>query len=213
MMPPTATRRGFTLVELLTVIGIIAVLAALLFPVFALARGKAREITCTSNLRQCGLALRMYNQDHDGYFPWGVDATDRFTPQIWANHPEFQAQIASMAMIHELLAPYAKSAGIFRCPADTGYTTEDFTGYPLDATPTSFGRFGSSYLYRTELTFRQMNEDALRAATEVNVMFDGAGRWHGSIVPPNQRYVVLHADGHVKALSRSQIDVLWAATL
>src|SRR5581483_3910255 len=63
-------RNGFTLIELLVVIAIIAILAAILFPVFAQAREKARAITCLSNIRQLGLANRMYVQDYDEKLPW-----------------------------------------------------------------------------------------------------------------------------------------------
>jgi prepilin-type N-terminal cleavage/methylation domain-containing protein len=58
-------RTGFTLIELLVVIAVIAILAAILFPVFAQAREKARSAMCSSNLRQIGLALTMYRQDYD----------------------------------------------------------------------------------------------------------------------------------------------------
>src|SRR5947208_11980856 len=126
---------AFTLIELLTVIAIIAVLAALLFPVFATARGKAREITCVSNLRQIGMAIKMYTQDYDEFYPWAVDPTDKYTPQIWGGYPAFQAQIPFMPMMHEALQTYIKSPNLFACPADTGYTVEDFTGEYLDATP------------------------------------------------------------------------------
>src|SRR5436305_12014720 len=110
----TAMRRrywaaGFTLVELLTVIAIISLLAALLFPVFAAARGKAREITCVSNLRQIGMAIRMYSQDYDELYPWAVDPTNKLTPEIWSGFPEFQAQIPSMPYMHECLQTYIKS--------------------------------------------------------------------------------------------------------
>src|SRR4051794_25612458 len=62
-------RRGFTLIELLVVIAIIAILAAILFPVFAQAREKARQTTCLSNLRQLASGMTMYSQDSDGLFP------------------------------------------------------------------------------------------------------------------------------------------------
>ncbi len=70
----TATgRKGFTLVELLTVIGIIAVLAAILFPVFGSARAKARQSRCLSNMQQLGVAIETYVQDHGGFLPtWSI---------------------------------------------------------------------------------------------------------------------------------------------
>jgi len=63
------SKKGFTLIELLVVIAIIAILAAILFPVFAQAREKARAISCTSNLKQIGLGLLQYTQDNDEQFP------------------------------------------------------------------------------------------------------------------------------------------------
>jgi general secretion pathway protein G len=204
---------AFTLVELLTVIAIIAVLAALLFPVFATARGKAREITCLSNLRQIGMAIKMYAQDYDELYPWAVDPTDKMTPVIWSQHPEFQAQIPFMPYMHEALQPYVKSPNIFACPADTGYTVEDFTGVPLDATPTSFKKFGTSYNYRTEISFRHYGEASFQTPTDINVLMDAAGRWHGGLLVDKLRYNVLHADGHTKNLHRNQLERLWANPL
>src|SRR5438105_1605400 len=64
-----AERNAFTLIELLVVIAIIAILAAILFPVFARAREQARKASCTSNVKQLGLAWMMYAQDHDEMFP------------------------------------------------------------------------------------------------------------------------------------------------
>ena len=66
------TNSGFTLIELLVVIAIIAILAAILFPVFAQAREKARGISCLSNTKQLGLGILMYAQDYDERFPCGV---------------------------------------------------------------------------------------------------------------------------------------------
>ena len=63
-------RLGFTLIELLVVIAIIAILAAILFPVFAQARESARQTSCLSNMKQLGLAMTMYAQDYDEAVPW-----------------------------------------------------------------------------------------------------------------------------------------------
>jgi len=64
------TKRGFTLIELLVVIAIIAILAAILFPVFAKVREKARQTSCLSNEKQLGLAITQYVQDYDEKLPW-----------------------------------------------------------------------------------------------------------------------------------------------
>src|SRR5438067_87743 len=69
-------KRGFTLIELLVVIAIIAILAAILFPVFAQAREKARAISCVSNLNQIGKATMMYVQDYDETYPCGWGSLD-----------------------------------------------------------------------------------------------------------------------------------------
>ena len=94
-------RSAFTLVELLVVIAIIAVLAAILFPVFAQAREKARQITCTSNLRQTGMATLMYVQDYDERVPMSIyDAGGRW-----------------FAVGHAL-ETYTKNMQIWVCPSD-----------------------------------------------------------------------------------------------
>src|ERR1700716_4263053 len=87
-----AQRKGFTLIELLVVIAIIAILAAILFPVFAQAREKARQSTCLSNLKQIGLAIMTYAQDYDETL-------------VMANYPDGPNNILWMG----LLDPYVKS--------------------------------------------------------------------------------------------------------
>jgi prepilin-type N-terminal cleavage/methylation domain-containing protein/prepilin-type processing-associated H-X9-DG protein len=99
-------RRGFTLIELLVVIAIIAILAAILFPVFAQARDKARQATCLSNLRQIGNVLMMYSQDYDETYPPAQ-------PYCCAS----KGQISYDA-IWEEMEPYHKSKGVWRCPSD-----------------------------------------------------------------------------------------------
>src|SRR5580704_7000313 len=96
----TPSTAGFTLIELLVVIAIISILAALIFPVFAAARGKARQTVCISNMRQAGLAFGMYSQDYDGLYPCAVDPADRDTPQIWNAFPQFHATIPSLPWLH-----------------------------------------------------------------------------------------------------------------
>jgi prepilin-type N-terminal cleavage/methylation domain-containing protein/prepilin-type processing-associated H-X9-DG protein len=100
-------RSGFTLIELLVVIAIIAILAAILFPVFAQAREKARQVTCTSNLKQIGTSLVMYVQDYDGWYP-------QVQP---AGCCASKDQISHDA-IWEQMEPYHKSKGVWRCPSD-----------------------------------------------------------------------------------------------
>jgi general secretion pathway protein G len=213
-------RRGFTLVELLTVIAVIAVLAAILFPVFMTARGKAREITCASNLRQIGLSISMYTQDYDGFYPYGVDPADKLTPQIWNSVPEFRDQIATIPYIHECLQPYIKAKEIFHCPSDIGFDREDFTGLEIDpngkprnASPSSFAKFGTSYYYRTEITYRHGGEQTFQTPAELNVLFDGEGRWHGGLLPWDKRYETLFGDSHIKNISRDQLLTIWAQPL
>ncbi|RYX84030.1 DUF1559 domain-containing protein [bacterium] len=91
---------AFTLVELLVVIAIIAILAAILFPVFARARENARKTSCLSNLRQLGLGFMQYTQDYDEAFPLS----------------SYPATNISWTLS---TAPYIKSTQIFRCPSDT----------------------------------------------------------------------------------------------
>jgi prepilin-type N-terminal cleavage/methylation domain-containing protein/prepilin-type processing-associated H-X9-DG protein len=108
------TFRGFTLIELLVVIAIIAILAAILFPVFATAREKARATTCSSNLKQVGLGMIQYVQDYDETYPYGIGGwctpvTDT-PPCNWTrNYSGWAGEIY----------PYVKSTKSFQCPDDT----------------------------------------------------------------------------------------------
>ena len=199
-------RRGFTLIELLVVIAIIAILAAILFPVFARAREKARSARCTSNLKQIGMALIMYMDDYDGQFPWGVDIADRNLPQIWDGFPTWQAWIPYMPLMHTLVDPYVKNSEVWHCPSDKGFDVLEDAGLPLAARPTCFTAFNTSYMYRTELTFLQTTQDRMENPAAVNVMFDGSGSWHGG---GEGRWNILYGDGHVKTANRSQYDEAW----
>jgi prepilin-type N-terminal cleavage/methylation domain-containing protein/prepilin-type processing-associated H-X9-DG protein len=106
-------RRGFTLIELLVVIAIIAILAAILFPVFARARENARRASCQSNLKQIALGVFMYAQDYDQKMPtyYGASGTTAATSATVATNYTFGWA--------DSLQPYLKSAQIFQCPSET----------------------------------------------------------------------------------------------
>ena len=101
-------RAGFTLIELLVVIAIIAILAAILFPVFAQAREKARQTSCLSNCKQIGLAVSMYSQDYD----------ETIVPSIIGTTGGF-----NFAVFNQLLDTYVKNQGVWACPS--ALTTND----------------------------------------------------------------------------------------
>lgn len=206
-------RRAFTLIELLVVVAIIALLAAILFPAFATVRGRARQTACLSNLKQIASAVQMYGQDYDGRFPYAIDPSDRITPSIWASYPGFQAEIARLPYLQDTLVPYIKSPALFRCPGDIGFTINDFTGQDLQALPTSFEKYGTSYYYRTEFAAAQIPESAIETPEKINMIFDGVGRWHGTLIRRERRYNVLFADGHVKNIGAAQIDEAWATPI
>jgi prepilin-type N-terminal cleavage/methylation domain-containing protein/prepilin-type processing-associated H-X9-DG protein len=206
-------RHAFTLIELLVVIAIIAVLAAIIFPVFARARAKAQQTRCLSNLKQLGVALRMYMDDYDGLFPWGLDAADRNLPQIWNDFPGWQAWIPWMPLLHDVVDPYVRNKEVWHCASDSGFDILEDTGLPLPAHPSCFAAFGSSYMYRTELTFRQGSQESLQDAVNTNVMMDGSGGWHGGSHRGDGRWNVLYGDGHVKSANQAQYDEAWGTEL
>jgi prepilin-type N-terminal cleavage/methylation domain-containing protein/prepilin-type processing-associated H-X9-DG protein len=130
------THRGFTLIELLVVIAIIAILAAILFPVFARARENARRASCMSNLKQIGLGALQYTQDYDERYPGPMYAS-RYGIGVGGVPPTWQAATAGdgtpggtytirtpdeSARGHyktwaDSIFPYVKSAQLFKCPS------------------------------------------------------------------------------------------------
>lgn len=176
-----SARRGFTLIELLVVIAIIAILAAILFPVFAKAREKARETTCISNLRQCGSALQMYAADYDGLLPSAFEYP--------ASPPPNDEYHQGPPSIMDKLTPYVKNSQIYRCPSDR----DDM-----------FKTQGTSYDYG----YGSMDPDILlgmtipidfpwgREPSTQLIMGDYSPDWH--IKGP----VVVYCDGHAKVKTK-----------
>ena len=201
--------RGFTLVELLVVLAIITVLAGMVFPVFARAREKARSATCLSNIKQVGLAMAMYCQDHEGLFPWAVDPADQHCPQIWTSYPAWQALTPIMRPLPEVMSSYIDSGPVWHCPSDTGYTELEDAGLPLNGRPSSSEAFGTSYMWRTEICFRQATAENLRDPAGTNVLFDGHGKWHGCRARNAKRWNMLFGDFHVKSVGRVAYDRAW----
>lgn len=206
----TSRKSAFTLVETLVVLGILALLSAILLPAFATVRGRARQTSCLSNLKQIGVSVGMYMQDYDGRYPRAVDPLDHAYPLVWSDYPDFSKDIANFPLVNVALQPYLKSTQVFACPADTGFTESDFNDeMPLDATPTSFEKFGTSYYYRTELAALDKGELAVQNLAGVNLLFDGKGYWHGTWVPKAKRYNCLFADFHVKNINSEAMDASW----
>jgi prepilin-type N-terminal cleavage/methylation domain-containing protein/prepilin-type processing-associated H-X9-DG protein len=114
-------RRGFTLIELLVVIAIIAILAAILFPVFAKAREKARQTSCLAHLKQIGTSVMMYAQDYDETYPQSYQDVSSGAgsaaqiPLTWPNR----------------LMPYIKNTQLYKCPSDGRPANADFPGCRL----------------------------------------------------------------------------------
>jgi len=110
-------RRGFTLIELLVVIAIIAILAAILFPVFAKAREKARQASCLSNIKQMGIATMSYIQDYDECYPLGYRNAG---PNEYLPVEKTTRNPGQWVAWFDNVYPYIKNAQVFVCPSFNG---------------------------------------------------------------------------------------------
>jgi prepilin-type N-terminal cleavage/methylation domain-containing protein len=202
-------RNGFTLIELLVVIAIIAILAAILFPVFAQAREKARQATCLSNMKQIGIGVMMYVQDWDGTYP----------PDRVAALPGGQGCDQKMITWKTATLPYVKSIEIYRCPSNPKNKEGDETKGAEPAFPT----FPVGYSYNGTL----LHMSVQRALKEASVpeparyillvetsnycadcgiwsLNDSWGMTGGFFVHPTKRMQTLYMDGHAKSTKFSQ---------
>jgi prepilin-type N-terminal cleavage/methylation domain-containing protein/prepilin-type processing-associated H-X9-DG protein len=204
-------RKGFTLIELLVVIAIIAILAAILFPVFARAREKARQTSCLSNMKQIGLAWHMYAQDYDERCcPAWISTTgpDWGSWNDGANWPW-------------LLQPYVKNYQVFNCPSAPAGVS-NWQGQQR------YSRGGCSYAQNPTLGYYHKNgpppggphTDPLKLAriekpAETPVHGDTAQTgnpfwWHSvsKYVPEerhNNQINVSFCDGHAKTLTKGAV--------
>ena len=209
---------GFTLIELLVVIAIIAILAAILFPVFAKAREKARQTQCLSNLKQITLGWQMYNQDYDEtacptyYYTdmWQYEHAWDYTLD-WA---DWSKPVASAG----LLEPYMKNQQITKCPSFNGESSgRPTTGYAYNASyiggdlsafpvrnpcstaaiqsPSDTVVFAEAAWYDSWNNGRLTGANYLRAPVIDSTLFN-----YGTVhFRHNEMANVAYVDGHVKA--------------
>ncbi|MFQ6096707.1 MAG: DUF1559 domain-containing protein [Armatimonadota bacterium] len=158
--------RGFTLIELLVVIAIIAILAAILFPVFARAREKAKQASCTSNVKQLMLGLLMYASDYDDKFPnylWGEGNAGNPNSVTWWGSTY----------------PYVKNVQIFACPA-SGRTDRPWAVWmqrPPWNDPSVYINYGYNEIIGN--TGGGLNMSRLKRPAETAVLADCSSSWIG----------------------------------
>lgn len=202
-------RRGFTLIELLVVIAIIAILAAILFPVFAQAREAARRTSCLSNVRQLGSAVHLYTQDYDERMVYArsfgrIWSLQSFWGSGWGNRTDD-------IELPDLLMPYAKNQGIFFCPSVSRNTRWNLWNNSPANTMT-FTDNRTTYFYNWMVTGSccvpaqanipvfQLSLAAIPYPAEAMLVWDmpfyrGLGQ---SFVPHMEGTNVLFSDGHAK---------------
>ena len=201
-------RNGFTLIELLVVIAIIAILAAILFPVFARARAKARQTTCLSNVKQLMVSVLMYAQDYDEGFPARQGPSP--LPPTWT-YPT------------EQLVPYVKNNQVFLCPEQRGgWSSPKAPAYNVCWDLWGSGYLGtqSSFTKPAETAYLQEGWSCGGALSTPWLQYWMARDCYGARqctayssastdLPHNGGSNIGYADGHAKWLSGEQFDT-WA---
>jgi len=184
MMNTTPVRNrhiiGFTLIELLVVIAIIAILAAILFPVFAKVRAKARQITCVSNEKQMGLAFMQYIQDYDEKLPFSRDSTaaNLFTAKELEWKDLIYPYLQSGGRPYNNGQPYANqgNGGVFECPENSTAWSSSLSwgsgpGLPGDETT----RYPRSYTLNGDAGFNEQGTTIWPATFNNTAPYNGSG--------------------------------------
>ncbi len=196
-------RTGFTLIELLVVIAIIAILAAILFPVFAQAREAARKTTCLSNLKQLGLGMTMYASDNDEQaVPWNLRYRDK------NQYDQFKVSLSW----DRLIQPYIKNNNVLACPSDSGSTKPILPGHGLVIRSYTYpGNIGGGWCPwtppRSLASMPQPSQTVVLIERDNCGQPPGKGEWEWCSVNDNESEMawrhglqsnVLYADGHAK---------------
>lgn len=197
-------KSGFTLIEMLVVIAIIAILAAILFPVFGRAREKARTASCASNLKQIGLAVLMYSQDYD-----------ETLPMVWLDDNGTAGYQSGDSTWAELIRPYVKNDQIYRCPSASGDDKTQTYHYAVNNAYYGTGDSYSPPIGQSEpaiagdpsRTYLALDRKAGVLATPQIAWEDVSGRWGiGNFTDRhNNGLNILYCDGHVKLDRRNRI--------